>query len=155
MSQTLLHVFCFVFAFISWEAVAWFTHKYVMHGFLWFLHEDHHHPGYKRFEKNDLFALFFAGIAIFLIFKGLPECTWTFWAGLGITAYGMAYFFVHDIFVHQRIKIFKHTQIPYLLALRKAHKIHHKNLGKENGEAFGFLFVKKKYWPGNPSPKSE
>jgi len=37
------------------------------------------------------------------------------------------------------------------MALRKAHKIYHKSLGKENGEAFGFLFVHAKYWPKNLS----
>ena len=26
------------------EFMAWFTHKYVMHGFLWNLHFDHHKP---------------------------------------------------------------------------------------------------------------
>ena len=24
------------------EFMAWFTHKYIMHGFLWVLHKDHH-----------------------------------------------------------------------------------------------------------------
>ena len=31
------------------EFVAWFTHKYVMHGFLWFLHKDHHVKTSKGF----------------------------------------------------------------------------------------------------------
>ena len=30
--------------FVFMEFVAWATHKYVMHGFLWYLHEDHHVP---------------------------------------------------------------------------------------------------------------
>ena len=43
-------------AFIFMEFVAWFTHKYVMHGFLWFLHKDHHQPKKNQvFEKNDAF----------------------------------------------------------------------------------------------------
>ena len=28
-------------AFVGMEAVAWFTHKYVMHGLGWFFHKDH------------------------------------------------------------------------------------------------------------------
>ena len=34
--------------FIFMEFVAWFTHKYVMHGLLWILHRDHHqgHEGF-------------------------------------------------------------------------------------------------------------
>jgi beta-carotene 3-hydroxylase len=31
-------------------------------------------------------------------------------------------------------------------AIRWAHKMHHKHLGKEHGESFGFLFVGRKYW---------
>ena len=35
------------------EGITWCTHKFVMHGFLWYLHEDHHQPKYKNlFEKN-------------------------------------------------------------------------------------------------------
>jgi beta-carotene 3-hydroxylase len=32
------------------------------------------------------------------------------------------------------------------MALRKAHKIHHKHLGKEEGECFGMLIVPPKYY---------
>ncbi|PIE48407.1 MAG: beta-carotene hydroxylase [Flavobacteriales bacterium] len=28
--------------FVLMEGVTWLTHRYVMHGFLWYLHEDHH-----------------------------------------------------------------------------------------------------------------
>ena len=46
-----------VFVFCLMEAVTWFTHKYIMHGFMWYFHDDHHQPGYPHvFEKND--ALF-------------------------------------------------------------------------------------------------
>ena len=41
------------------EYAAWFTHKHVMHGFLWVLHEDRHHPTGRGLQKNDLFAVFF------------------------------------------------------------------------------------------------
>ena len=69
-----------------------------------------------------------------------------FYIGLGITLYGMAYFFVHDVFIHQRVSSLKNTNNPYLLAIRRAHKQHHKHLGKEEGECFGFLFVPVKYF---------
>ena len=48
---------------ICMEMVAWLAHKYLMHGFLWIWHEDHHQPdveGDKFFQKNDLFFLVFA-----------------------------------------------------------------------------------------------
>ena len=47
--------------FLVMEGITWCTHKFVMHGFLWYLHEDHHQPKYKNlFEKNDLFFIIFA-----------------------------------------------------------------------------------------------
>ena len=69
-----------------------------------------------------------------------------FWIGLGITVYGMAYFFVHDLFIHQRIKLLKNTKNKYLLGIRRGHKVHHKKLVKEDGECFGMLFVPLKFF---------
>jgi beta-carotene 3-hydroxylase len=60
-------------------------------------------------------------------------------------AYGIAYFFVHDIIIHQRFKWFAHSNNTYIRAMRWAHKMHHKHTAKENGESFGFLYVQKKY----------
>ena len=67
------------------------------------------------------------------------------WIGAGMTAYGIAYFLVHDVIIHQRIKWFRDLDGKYIRTLRRAHKMHHKHLGKEDGESFGFLIVNKKY----------
>ena len=79
---------------------------------------------------------------------GLVFILWDVWfyIGIGITLYGMSYFFVHDIFIHQRVKFLKDTKNPYLLAIRRAHKQHHKHINKEDGECFGFLWVPVKYF---------
>jgi beta-carotene 3-hydroxylase len=53
---------------------------------------------------------------------------------------------VHDVFIHQRFKWFNKTNNVYFRALRKAHKVHHKHLGKQEGECFGMLFVPIKYF---------
>ena len=66
--------------------------------------------------------------------------------GIGIAVYGLFYFLMHDVFIHQRFKWFRNSNNSYLLALRKAHKIHHKHLGKEHGEVFGMLIVPSKYF---------
>ena len=60
--------------------------------------------------------------------------------------YGMAYFVVHDVLIHRRFDWFKNTNNKSLRALRQAHKVHHKNMGKEDGECFGMLFVPLKYF---------
>lgn len=134
--------------FLFMEAVAWFTHKYIMHGLLWYFHEDHHtHDNEGFFEKNDFFFLIFAIPSMIFILIGSSngfDTPW-FWIGLGIAIYGFAYFFVHDIFIHQRFKVLTRTNNPYLKAIRRAHKIHHKKMGKEDGECFGMLWVPLKY----------
>jgi beta-carotene 3-hydroxylase len=135
-------------SFIGMEAVAWFTHKYIMHGILWQLHKDHHKKESKGFlEHNDLFFLIFAapGIA-FLFFGQRSNYNFLFWMGTGITFYGIAYFFIHDIFIHQRFRLFRNSNNKYFTAIRRAHKIHHKHLGKEEGECFGMLWVPFKYF---------
>ena len=143
-----------IFAFITFgvfllmECVTWLTHKFVMHGFGWFLHEDHHEPGYPHvFEKNDAFFIVFAIPSMALFYFGTYTThTYLFYIGLGILFYGIAYFLVHDVLIHQRFKWFKKTNNRYLKGLRKAHKIHHKNMGKEDSQCFGMLFVPFKYF---------
>jgi beta-carotene 3-hydroxylase len=134
--------------FLIMEGITWCTHKFVMHGFLWYLHEDHHQPKYKGiFERNDVFFVIFAIPSIALFYFGVqPELNYLFFIGLGILCYGVAYFLIHDVLIHQRFKWFKNTKNKYLIGLRKGHKVHHKHLGKEHGECFGMLNVPKKYF---------
>lgn len=142
--STSLTIATVVLTFLAMELVAWATHKYIMHGFLWKLHSDHHRKDhYHALERNDLFFLIFAIPSIILFYAGHkagPQQPWT-WIGLGILFYGMAYFIIHEIFIHQRIKLFRNTRNRYLLAIRRAHKIHHKHLTKHNGEYFGMLWA--------------
>ena len=141
-------ILVFIGTFFAMEFMAWFTHKYVMHGFLWSLHKDHHKKDHDSwFERNDAFFLFYAAVSIvcFLLWKndifyfGLP-------IGIGIFVYGFTYFMVHDIFIHQRFKIFKKANSRYGKAVRRAHKMHHKHIGKEDGECFGMLLFPYKYY---------
>lgn len=144
----LLWIAVFLGTFFFMEFMAWFTHKYVMHGFLWSLHKDHHKKDHDSWwERNDFFFLFYAAVSIvfFLAWKNLD-----FWyglpIGLGIFAYGLTYFFVHDIFIHQRFKLFRNANNRYAKAIRRAHKMHHKHTGKEKGESFGMLIPPLKYF---------
>jgi beta-carotene 3-hydroxylase len=135
-------------AFLGMEGIAWFTHKYVMHGLLWRLHKDHHKKESSGFfEHNDFFFLIFALPGIAGLFVGMRnDFDFLFWIGLGITIYGFTYFLVHDIFIHQRFKFFRKADNKYFKAIRRAHKMHHKHLGKDEGECFGMLWVPLKYF---------
>lgn len=133
----------FLAALLAMEAVAWLTHKYVMHGPLWVLHRSHHVPHDGRFEWNDLFGLFFALPSILLIDAGVREGSWMLPAGLGMTGYGLIYVLFHDIVVHQRVRFRGIPQWPYLRRIIKAHLVHHKTHGREGAQSFGFLYAPK------------
>lgn len=143
-----MYVLITIGTFLLMECVTWLTHKFVMHGFMWYLHEDHHQPRYQNwFERNDVFFIIFAIPSIALFYFGVQGgLNYLFFIGLGIMLYGMAYFLVHDVLIHRRFNWFNKTNNSYLKGLRKAHKVHHKHLGKEEGECFGMLFVPFKYF---------
>lgn len=146
--ETILWIVVYLATFLMMEFVAWFSHKYVMHGFLWVWHKDHHKKDHKSwFERNDLFFVVYAlKSSGFVVLWG----EFGFWAGLpialGIFTYGMTYFIVHDVFIHQRFKLLRKVENRYAKGLRRAHKMHHKNIHKDGGECFGMLWVPRKYF---------
>lgn len=71
---------------------------------------------------------------------------WVVAIGVGILLYGVCYFLIHDVVVHQRFKWFTRTENKYIRSIRWAHKMHHKHRRKENGESFGLLIFNKEYW---------
>jgi beta-carotene 3-hydroxylase len=148
METILINALIVLAAFTGMELVAWFTHKYIMHGLLWSLHKDHHKKESSGFfEHNDFFFLIFALPGITCLFFGMQKgYNFLFWIGLGITLYGLAYFLVHDIFIHQRFKLFRNSDNVYFKAIRRAHKVHHKHINKEDGECFGMLWVPMKFF---------
>ena len=141
MADAVLFGVLFFAAFAAMEGVAYLTHKYVMHGCLWVLHESHHRPRTGRFEKNDLFAFFFALPSILLIYLGVNYYGPLAAVGLGMTAYGLMYFLFHDVIVHQRIRFRAIPRFGYLRRIMQAHRMHHARSEKEGGVSFGFLYA--------------
>lgn len=133
--------------FLLWEFVAWFTHKYVMHGFLWRWHKSHHQPHKHTLELNDLFAVIFSLPCIGILYYAtiVNYNPYLIAVGVGIFCYGAFYFIFHDIIVHQRIPWRIKKKHKYLQRLINAHYVHHTRHTKEDGEAFGFLIAPKKY----------
>src|SRR5690606_22589103 len=129
------------------EWVAWGSHKYIMHGFGWAWHRDHHEPHNKRFVKNDLFGVVGAALSISMFALGSPmimggNAWWPgTWIGLGVLIYGIIYTLVHDGLVHQRW--FRYVpKRGYLKRLVQAHKLHHATESREGGVSFGFVFAR-------------
>lgn len=132
---------------IAMEGVAWSSHKYVMHGFGWGWHRDHHEPHDGFWERNDRYALVGAAISIAMFAAGSPlvmgQKAWEpgTWIGLGVLFYGIIYSLIHDGLVHQRW----FRWVPrhgYARRLVQAHRLHHATLGKEGGVSFGFVFAR-------------
>ncbi|MFV2002956.1 MAG: sterol desaturase family protein [Paracoccaceae bacterium] len=140
--EALVYAAVFLGALSLMEGVAYFTHKYVMHGFLWVLHKSHHQQRKGWFELNDLFAFFFATPSIILIWFGTNGYPRALWAGLGVAAYGAVYFGFHDIIVHRRIH---HNWRPggkYMQRIMHAHRLHHALEEKQGAVSFGFAYAR-------------
>ena len=123
------------------EWVAWASHKYIMHGFGWGWHRDHHESHDHVLEKNDLFAVVFGSIVFVMFAMGYYVSDALWWTAFGITMYGLIYTLVHDGLVHQRF--WKWTpKRGYAKRLVQAHRLHHATIGKEGGVSFGFVLAR-------------
>jgi beta-carotene 3-hydroxylase len=136
---------------LGMEFVAWAAHKYLMHGLLWIWHEDHHKPHFEKegfFEKNDLFFLVFAipSALCYIIGSNSSAFDYLFWVGVGISIYGVIYFLIHDVYIHQRFRWFRQLDSKYSRGILKAHGAHHAKTSKEDCESFGLLLVHPKYF---------
>ncbi|HYF66904.1 MAG TPA: beta-carotene hydroxylase [Ohtaekwangia sp.] len=137
--------------FLLWEGIAWFTHKYIMHGCLWSWHKSHHTRHDHTLERNDLFAIIFSlpSIALFYYFSIVEYNPYMLAVAFGIFCYGLFYLIFHDIIVHQRLKWRPSKRSRYLNRMIHAHYVHHSKHTKKGCEAFGFLYAPKKYEPKN------
>jgi beta-carotene 3-hydroxylase len=152
MTTVLLYIGITLAAYVGMEFMAWFTHKYVMHGILWTWHKDHHQPKHEKegfFERNDLFFLVFAiPSAFFYILGTATPNLWALFIGIGISLYGLTYFLIHDVYIHRRFSWFKQLDNKFSRAILRAHGAHHSKTTKEDCESFGLLVVDKKYFKG-------
>jgi beta-carotene 3-hydroxylase len=125
------------------EVVAYASHRWVMHGPGWFLHESHHRERQGLFELNDLYALIFAIPSVVLLLGGvqLGWGAWATWVGAGIAAYGAIYFGFHDVIVHRRIAHRYVARSAYMKRIVQAHRIHHATTGKHGSVSFGFIWA--------------
>lgn len=127
------------------EGVAYVAHRWVMHGFGWFLHESHHRPRSGKWELNDWYAVIFALPSIVLLVFGVQLGWWPgfTWIGAGIAAYGAIYFGFHDVIVHNRIPTRYLPKSAYMKRIIQAHRLHHVVETKDGNVSFGFLVASK------------
>jgi beta-carotene 3-hydroxylase len=123
------------------EGVAWFAHRYIMHGWGWRWHRSHHEPTVGWFELNDLYAVVFAALAVALFAVASPLWPPLLWIAIGMSIYGLLYGLVHDGLVHQRWPFRHRPRNAYLRRLVQAHRLHHAVDGRDDCVSFGFLYA--------------
>ncbi len=75
MQTVIISILITILAFSAMEFIAWFTHKYVMHGWLLKLHKDHHKKDTDGFFEYNVFFFFpFSLLCIFDLFYYLCNC---------------------------------------------------------------------------------
>ncbi len=117
------------------EGVSYCSHRWVMHGPAMGWHRSHHRPGGRGPQANDLFPVVFsvAGASLFALAtqRDSPALRW---AGVGMSAYGAAYLYVHEVHIHRRFDL---PALPtsYFSWLRAAHADHHRS----GTEPYGML----------------
>jgi beta-carotene 3-hydroxylase len=125
-----------VAAFVLMEPVTYATHRWVMHGIGERIHRSHHRLGSRGWEANDLYPLGFASIVIAAMAVGFNRdgAGGMVAVAVGISAYGLSYAAVHDIYIHRRLGRFVGRSAA-LDRLADAHELHH----RFGGEPYGML----------------
>jgi beta-carotene 3-hydroxylase len=125
-----------VATFVIMEPVTYAVHRWVMHGPGRRLHLTHHRRDREGFELNDWFPVLFSmlGMLAFAAGASIGPLAVLVPVSLGSAAYGAAYVFVHDVYIHRRLPWFTATWAP-LERLKAAHRVHH----LWNGEPYGML----------------
>ncbi len=125
------------------EAIAIFTHKYIMHGPGWFLHKSHHENNKQKIELNDFYFIFFSLPSIFFIINGILNKNYIYISiGVGILFYGVIYLLLHDIFVHKRFGLKINIDNNFLRKIKISHHKHHNFKTKKGCSNFGFIYYK-------------
>lgn len=127
-----------VAAAAAMEPIAAWLHRRSMHaGRGWGWHRSHHATRGRGWERNDWFPVAFAVATVAAMALGAAAAPLRFllWAGAGVTAYGAAYFLVHDVCVHGRLAGRPLVAGRYLRWVAANHGEHHRT-----GRApYGFL----------------
>jgi beta-carotene 3-hydroxylase len=124
-----------VVAFVAMEPITALTHRFVMHGIGVALHRSHHRPAHRGLEANDAFPVMFASVVCFALWLGFNSPQWSDLVpiGVGVTAYGLAYALVHDVYIHDRVALFGGRRSALLDRLAQAHALHHRFGGAPYG----------------------
>ena len=106
-----------------------------MHGIGLRLHRSHHRRTHDGWELNDAYPVMFAAVVCIGLWVGFhePRLAELVPIGAGVTAYGVAYALVHDVYIHRRLRWFGDRRLALLDRLAGAHALHHRFGGAPYG----------------------
>ena len=81
-----------------------------------------------------------------LMYFGWEQLDFRFWMGLGVTAYGFTYFHAARCVHSSSGQVAGQTGQFLFPRHAQSAKVHHKKMGKEDGEEFGLLLFNKRHW---------
>jgi beta-carotene 3-hydroxylase len=125
-----------VVTLVLMEPMTYLAHRYVMHGVGQSWHISHHRRRRGRFERNDLYPVVFAAATFGVMLAGATTEPLAILLpiGSGIALYGLGYLFVHEVYIHRRLRRFG-ARLPGFERLADAHALHH----RFGAEPYGFL----------------
>jgi beta-carotene 3-hydroxylase len=121
---------------VAMEPITYLVHRFVMHGFGQGWHISHHRRRRGRVERNDLYPVVFAAATFTVMLLGVTveALAVLLPIGIGILLYGLGYLFVHEVYIHRRLRNLA-LKLPGFERLADAHALHH----RFGGEPYGFL----------------
>lgn len=126
---------------VAMEGVGTLAHKYIMHGWGWWLHRSHHEPHLGMLETNDVYLVALALVAAGLVALGKAVYAPLQWVGGGVAGYGVLYVLAHDGLFHRHWPCAPKPVNRYLKRLYRAHRLHHAMPGRKGSVSFGFFYA--------------
>ncbi len=113
-------------AAILMEPISAAIHRWFGHGPGWVLHRSHHEDELVGLEANDVIPAVSALLTMVAFWVGVsvPGAAAAVPLALGATIYGLAYFVLHDLYIHRRIPLLP-RRVAWLEPIRLAHLEHH------------------------------
>ena len=133
-----------MFSFLSMEYFIRYSHKYLWHGPLWFLHAPHHaKPSNDQVDENDILGM---GNAVWIMammayWSQYPESKYFVQIGgyfIGVILYGTLVLYLHDGLSHNR---FSTVPIFFKKKLRKEAALHLRHHRTITQPPYGFFLA--------------
>ncbi|MBA1204120.1 beta-carotene hydroxylase [Pseudomonas capeferrum] len=137
----LLNFAAFTATLVAMEGVGTLAHRYIMHGWGWWLHRSHHEPHLGMLETNDFYLAALGLIAAALVAWGKAGHAPLQWVGAGVAGYGLLYVIAHDGLFHRHWPSAPRPVNRYLKRLQRAHRLHHAVKGRAGSVSFGFFYA--------------